>query len=300
MEIRPARSADTDRVAAFTADTWDRYEGGDYLARVFPKWAEQTGPDQQTLVATEDGRPVGVIRAVLLTDHEAWFQGLRVDPEHRGTGVGEALTRAALDWARQAGATVGRAMVFSWNLKGLGLTRAAGFADGVEFRWAHPEPDPAATAEGTVRHDPKRAWSYWQHSPERRALDGLGLDSEEPWALSEVTLGDLQWAAETESVLAIDREGTVAATYRARVVDREQDGERTTWAEYGLAAWADLAAARDLMAAIAVDAAGVGADRTRVLVPERPGAVGDVAAHRIELAAEPDFVVRADLTATRR
>lgn len=294
MRIRTARETDAADIAAFTQDTWDRYEDGDYISKIFPKWVAQTGPDQETFVAESDGTPIGLVRSVLLSDHEAWFQGLRVDPTHRNKGVGEALIHAAFDWAKSAGATVGRAMVFSWNVMGLGLTRAAGFDPGMEFRWAHPEPD-SNGAETTVRSAPRRAWSFWQQSGEREAVGGLGLDSEVPWALSELTVRDFEAAAQTETVLTVERDRVVAVALRTRVSDRGP-AEETTWAEYGVAAWADVAAAGDLMEAIAADAASVGADKTRVLVPETARAVTDVAAHRIELAEEPDFVVRVDLT----
>ncbi|MBS3760677.1 GNAT family N-acetyltransferase [Halodesulfurarchaeum sp.] len=294
MRIRPARKTDAADIATFTQDTWDRYEDGDYISKIFPKWAAQSGPDQETFVAESDGTPIGLVRSVLLSDHEAWFQGLRVDPAHRNKGVGETLIHAAFDWAKSAGATVGRAMVFSWNVMGLGLTRAAGFEPGVEFRWAHPEPD-STGVETTAGTAPRRAWSFWQQSGEREAVGGLGLDSEVPWALSELTVSDFEATAQTETVLTVERDRVVAMAPRTRVSDRGP-GEETTWAEYGVAAWADLAAAGDLMAAIAADAASVGADKTRVLVPETARAVTDVAAHRVELAEEPDFVVRVDLT----
>jgi GNAT superfamily N-acetyltransferase len=294
MRIRTARETDAADIAAFTQDTWDRYEDGDYISKIFPKWVARTGPDQETFVAESDGTPIGLVRSVLLSDHEAWFQGLRVDPTHRNKGVGETLIHAAFDWAKSAGATVGRAMVFSWNVMGLGLTRAAGFDPGMEFRWAHPEPD-SNGAETTVRTAPRRAWSFWQQSGEREAVGGLGLDSEVPWALSELTESDFEATAQTETVLTVERDRVVAMALRTRVSDRGP-AEETTWAEYGVAAWADVAAAGDLMEAIAADAASVGADKTRVLVPETARAVTDVAAHRIELAEEPDFVVRVDLT----
>jgi GNAT superfamily N-acetyltransferase len=296
MRIRPARVEDSEAVAAFTQDTWDRYENGDYMSRIFPKWAAEEGPGQQTFVAEREGTPIGLVRSVLLSEHEAWFQGLRVDPAHRNAGVGRDLIHAAFDWASEAGATVGRAMVFSWNVMGLGLTRAAGFEPGVEFRWAHPEPDPGATVGAPLTHAPNAAWSFWQQSAEREALAGLALDDEVPWALSELTRADLEAVAAAESLLVIERDRVVAMAPRVRVVDRETDGESTTWAEYGVAAWTDLAAAEDLVAAIARDAAAVGADRTRVLVPETSRAITDVAAHRVALADEPDFVLRVDLT----
>jgi hypothetical protein len=185
-------------------------------------------------------------------------------------------------------------MVFSWNVMGLGLTRAAGFDPGVEFRWAHPEPDSDATGD-PAEVSPHRAWSFWQQSGEREAMRGLGLDSEVPWALSELTVEDFEVAAATETVITVERDRVVGMAPRTRVIDRGPQDE-TTWAEYGIAAWADVAAAGELMDAIAADAAAVGAGKTRVLIPETPRAVTDVAAHRIELAEEPDFVVRVDLT----
>lgn len=296
MRIRPAREDDAEAVAVFTQDTWDRYENGDYMSRIFPKWAAEDGPGQQTFVAEREDTPIGLVRSVLLSAHEAWFQGLRVDPAHRNEGVGRDLIHAAFDWAREAGATVGRAMVFSWNVMGLGLTRAAGFDPGVEFRWAHPEPDAGASVESAVTHAPNAAWSYFQQSAERETLAGLALDEAVPWALSELTRADLEAAAETESLLAIERDRIVAMAPRVRVIERESEPGSPTWAEYGVAAWEDLAAAGDLMHAIARDAAAAGADRTRVLLPETSRAVTDVAAHRIELAEEPDFVLRVDLT----
>ncbi|MFB6086473.1 MAG: N-acetyltransferase family protein [Halodesulfurarchaeum sp.] len=296
MRIRPAREDDTEAVAAFTQNTWDRYEDGDYLSKIFPKWATAEGPGQQTYIAACEDTPIGLVRGVLLSEHEAWFQGLRVDPAHRNEGVGRELIQAAFDWAREAGATVGRAMVFSWNVMGLGLTRAAGFDPGVEFRWAHPEPAAEGTVAATITHAPNAAWSYWHQAPERETLSGLALDEEVPWALSELTRADLETAAEAESLLVIERDRVVAMAPRVRVVERESEEGTPTWAEYGVAAWEDLAAAGDLMAAIARDAAAVGADKTRVLVPETSRAVTDVAAHRIDLAEDPDFVLRVDLT----
>jgi len=145
--VREALPADADAVAAFTRDTWDGREE-DYIPRVFPEWAASDDPDRGTFVATlppdavaerdasgnnddrdpgdtlvegdgagvaDTGDPeavVGCVQAVLLSEWEAWAQGIRVDPAARGFGVGTALSTAALDWARDRGARVCRNMVF--------------------------------------------------------------------------------------------------------------------------------------------------------------------------------------------
>jgi GNAT superfamily N-acetyltransferase len=298
LRVRGAHPDDHDDVVAMTEDTWPERDGGDYLGDVFPDWVAGDGDDQRTFAAEAGGRVVGVVQAVRLSDHEAWFQGMRVHPDHRGRGVSNALNDACFEWSRSWGAAVARLMVFSWNVAGLGAARSQGFRAGTEFRWLHPDPDPDATVAASVRHDPDAAFACWQDSDARDHLRGLALDRDETWACSELTRADLRAAADEATVLAVTREGrpgeggTVAASYRVR--DYERDGERC--AEYGVAAWDDRAALEDLLAAVTRDAADLGADRTRVLVPETARHVSEAAGAGVEVSDEPDFVLAADLT----
>ncbi|PAU82688.1 GNAT family N-acetyltransferase [Halorubrum salipaludis] len=338
--VREAHPADADAVAAFTRDTWgERHE--DYIPRVFPEWAASDDPDSATFVATlppeavaERGAPddadrepgdtlvegdgtgaaaagepeavVGCIQGVLLSEWEAWGQGIRVDPAARGFGVGTALSEAALDWARDRGATVCRNMVFSWNIMGLGQSRAVGFEPATEFRFAEPEPDseaidsdPADPAGPTPvpAPDPNAAWAFWSDSDARDLLRGLALDPDESWACSELTRERLRSAAGEDRLLAVAGGDALAGfAVRTRVAEREADGETTRTATYGAAAWRDTEAAGALYDAIAADAAAVDADGARVLIPETVEHVSDTGANRIPVAAEPDFVMAADLT----
>ncbi|RLM67880.1 GNAT family N-acetyltransferase [Halorubrum sp. Atlit-8R] len=333
--VREARPADADAVAAFTRDTWgERHE--DYIPRVFPDWAAADDPDRGTFVATLppeaaasadlDGREagdtrvegdgtgaadagdpeavVGCIQAVSLSEWEAWGQGIRVDPAARGHGVGTALSEAALDWARERGATVCRNMVFSWNAMGLGQSRAVGFEPETEFRFAEPEPDATAldgAADAGVAPladpDPDAAWAFWSDSDARDHLRGLALDPDESWACSQLTRERLAAAAADDRLIAVGDAAAVAGfAVRTRVTEREVDGETTRTATYGVAAWRDADAAGTLFAAVAADAAAANADGARVLIPETVDHVSDVAANRVSVATEPDFVMCADLT----
>lgn len=302
VAVRPAEPDDHEAVVGFTRDTW---ETGDYLPHVFEEWVRTDGDSQRTLVAEVGGEVVGVVQVVLLSDWEAWGQGIRVHPDYRGQGVSMALTRACFDWARERGAVVQRAMVFSWNVQGLGQARASGYEPVAEFRWAHPRPDPAAdpTRAGPsaeVVADPDAAWSLWTASAARTALSGLTLDDGESWALSELTRDRLARAADDDALFAVRTDAGIRGfAHRVRSYEREDDdGIERTWAEYGIAAWRDADAARAVFDAIRRDAARAGADRTRVLVPETPGAVSDAALARVEVDGEPDFVMAADLTGT--
>lgn len=296
LEIRPARREDHDAIAAFTRETW-RHLGGDYVPQTFPEWVETDGPTQRTLVATVEDRPVGLCQGVLLSPHEAWAQGMRVDPEFRGRDVGRRLTEAVFRWAAGEGASVCRNMVFSWNSAGLGQSRALGFEPVGSFRWLEPTPEVDASADLAVCSDPAMAWSTYHRSDAARVLGGLGLDLEEPWALAELRKDRL--AAAERPIAVHDADRRRAMSYRVRTTERETDGETHLWAEYGVGAWDDIDALRSLAAEIARDAAAQGATRARVLVPETPRHVSDSAHARIDVTEEPDYLFERDLTAFR-
>ena len=363
--VRRARLSDSDAVAAFTRDTWgERHD--DYIPRVFPDWAESHDPDRGTFVATlspdaidlegidlegiddreagdtlvegdgagvaEPGEPeavVGCIQGALLSEWEAWGQGIRVDPAARGFGVGTALSTAALGWARDRGATVCRNMVFSWNVAGLGQSRAVGFDPSTEFRFARPDPAaaPAALPDLAVDDpDPDAVWAFWSRSDARDHLGGLGLDPGESWSCSQLTRDRVATASDEGRLVAVVDDGLVGFALHTRTWEREADdgsaddqsaddgsaddqsvdgGAGTSVADeppverhaiYGSAAWRDAAAAGALLDAVAWDAADRDADHVRVFIPETVDHVSDVAANRVEVSAEPDFVMAADLT----
>jgi GNAT superfamily N-acetyltransferase len=294
--VRQARADDREAVVGFTADTWPEH-GDDYIPRVFDEWVATDGPTQRTFVAAVDGSLAGICQGVLLSDHEAWAQGMRVAPDHRGRGVSPELTRAVFDWARERGATVCRNMVFSWNAPGLGQSRSVGFEPRTEFRWATPEPDADATGPDDLRvvESPDAAWTAWQRAEGRDRLAGLALDDEESWALAELTRERLHDADRTLAVR--DDDGVRGMTVRVRQGETgSEDGTTETYAAYGVGVWDDIEAARALFAAVARDAAGLGVDRTRVLIPESARHVSDAAYARAGFSDEPDFVLEKDLT----
>lgn len=307
--VRPARAEDYDAVAAFTSDTWTDRGVDDYIGDVYHDWiADDDGETRQTFVADVGAEPPttdlgGIVQVTTLSAYEAWAQGMRVNPDYRGRGLAKRLSDATFAFAREAGASVVRNMIFSWNIASLGLTRDTGYDPGIEFRWVHPRPD--ADADETLRvetggdADADAAWAFWTGSEVRTDLRGLVSDPEETWALSELTRVRLGDAAEEGRLLVVRSGGTRGFAYRNRTYDRENDGGETeTWAEYAVGAWArdDEDAARAVVAAVSRDAASVDADRTRVLVPEGPRWVTDAAVARADVAEQPTFVMEADLT----
>jgi GNAT superfamily N-acetyltransferase len=296
IEIRPATHDDYDDVTAFTRDTWDHVE--DYIPDVFHDWVDAA--NSQTLVADTGDTVVGIAQVVALSPTEGWAQGIRVHPAHRGQGIASALTRGLFAWAREQGISVVRNMVFSWNAAGLGQSRAVGFEPVTEFRWVHPDPGAVADPDAErARAAPDAAWSVWVESDARAHLAGLAVDFDESWAVRELTREMLARAAEETALLVVEDGDSRAVTYRARTYEREpnhgEDDRVETGCEYGVAAWTDGEAARQLFDAIAADAAACGASRTRVLIPETPRHVSAAATLRVALADHTDFIFAADL-----
>jgi GNAT superfamily N-acetyltransferase len=283
--VRQARPDDHDDVASFTADTWPDREAEDYVPEAFPEWVASDGDSQRTAVAETDGDVVGLCRAQILTDDEAWLQGVRVAPDHRGAGHARALTENLLDWAADRGAAVARLFVFDWNATAMGHAREGGFDAVTGCRFVRveatpAEPDVVADFEGVHALGP--AWQYWTGSDARQSMDGLGLDSDVTWAVSELTRAKM---AAAEPVSLVD-ERTRAATVRLHTRD-------ATVADYAVAAW-DEGVGPALFETIRADAAAAGADEARICVPATPRHVSGAARARAELS-EATLVFATDL-----
>ncbi|GAB6861759.1 GNAT family N-acetyltransferase [Haloplanus litoreus] len=295
MNVRPARVGDHEAIAAFTRETWPDREMEDYLPRTFREWAADESETSHTLVAADDGQAVGVIQGVELSDRESWVQGLRVHPDYRDRGLARRLTDAVLTWARDRNTTVCRNLVFSWNVASLGLARSLGFEPCTEFRWAEVAADADADLDLSVVADPDAGWAFWTESDARHHLRGLTIDPGTAWTLSELRPEDLQRAADADGLFVVSEGGTRGMAFRNRVFETGDD-PADRWTEYAVGAWADPAAARTLVDAVARDAARLDADRARLLVPETPRYVTDAAAARADVSGDPDFVLAADLT----
>ncbi|WP_416840761.1 GNAT family N-acetyltransferase [Haloferax sp. DFSO52] len=302
MEVRPARPEDYDAVAEFTRDTWSDRGGSDYIHDIYHQWIEPGEAEQATLLVdmgaeTPSDDVAAIAQMVMLSEYEAWAQGMRVAPDYREQGIATQLTHALFDWAREQGARRVRNMIFSWNVPSLANSRHVGFDPGMEFRWATPEPDADADPALEVTADADAAWALWTGSEMRTALSGLALDPTESWAVSELTRSKLHDAAADDRLFVVADDRVTGFTYRNRTYSRElEDDGEVTWAEYAVAAWDDTDACRALVDAIRRDAASVGADRTRVLIPEGVEWVSDVSVARCDVAEQPTFVMEADLS----
>ncbi|MBA2679016.1 MAG: GNAT family N-acetyltransferase [Ktedonobacteraceae bacterium] len=119
IEVRAAQAQDRPVILAFCEHTW---EWGDYIERAWDGWFSDA--NGKLLVATAGGIPAGVVHLQMLTDNDAWIEGLRVDPAHRQQGIGRALNEAAMIEAMNRGAPYIRLTTEATNTASIQLARS--------------------------------------------------------------------------------------------------------------------------------------------------------------------------------
>jgi ribosomal protein S18 acetylase RimI-like enzyme len=155
IAVRPARAEDRDAALAFCARIWD---GGDYIEHVWDAWLASSGGALLVAADTVSERPLGLVHVRMVSDDEAWLEGIRVDPDARRRGIGRLLTSAALAEARARGAVVARLMVMSTNSASQELVAGFGFAKVAEVvRYDAPAIALEAPAEDTEPSDDESA-----------------------------------------------------------------------------------------------------------------------------------------------
>ena len=128
---RDARvAALTDAPHAFTSRLEDWARGGE------DAWRERyTTAGAHNLVASLDGRTVGMARGVPEGCGVAVLHSVWVAPDARGRGVGDRLVAAIEAWARHTGARTLLLAVFAGNDGAIALYRRHGFTpDGEVLR----------------------------------------------------------------------------------------------------------------------------------------------------------------------
>jgi GNAT superfamily N-acetyltransferase len=151
--FREVRPDDKTQVVAFTAHTW---EFGDYIEDVFDRWLAD---DNGLFLAAEhcsSGRIAAIDKLTFPTPTEAWFEGLRVNPEFRRRGLATDLQHFMIEQARMRGAACVRFLTLIGNTPIRRNAYRGGFMLRNVVRYWHREPDSPGLTATAVSGGPHR------------------------------------------------------------------------------------------------------------------------------------------------
>jgi ribosomal protein S18 acetylase RimI-like enzyme len=133
LEIRPATVSDGRVLADLDRRTWSPVHAVMPAPAPGAPFFDAAHPVRDVLVAERAGRVVGYVRLVRpyqglpAGDHVRQIQGLAVEPDERGHGVGRALVDAAVAEAARQGARRITLRVLGGNTAAQRLYESAGF-----------------------------------------------------------------------------------------------------------------------------------------------------------------------------
>lgn len=148
---RAATAEDKGQVLSFTTNIW---EHGDYIAYVYDDWLADKSGRFLVAVETVTGRIAAIDKLSFIRPGEAWFEGLRVNPEFRGRGLASRTQRHMLKEARGLGAHTIRLLTRADNH----AVHTMAYRDGFRllmitrfWRWKHDSQQTYDNTTGTVK-----------------------------------------------------------------------------------------------------------------------------------------------------
>ncbi len=123
-------------------------------ARPPESWTQQID-DLTTFLAVIAGNDVGIVRGCRDDDNpkRMWLISMWVDPAARGNGVGDALVKTLIDWAKTSDATEMVLEVGGHNAPARGLYLRMGFEETGVVRRVEPPRDHLVEHEMVFRLD---------------------------------------------------------------------------------------------------------------------------------------------------
>jgi GNAT superfamily N-acetyltransferase len=255
LSIRLARSGDRAAMERICAHTWD---DGDYIPYVWDRWlSDGQGP---LIVGELGGEVVALCKITFQTPDQVWLQGMRVDPDYRGRGIGREFLDYGLDYARDHGARVARLSTSVRNTPVHHLTSRAGMeCIGVYIFWqAEALPDGTQPAVLTAG-DQSAVESLLQSSPVLEACRGV---FQADWAWQDLTPEQLARLLAGGRVVALPAPGGGLSALAILTEDRDDHA-----LDAGLVD-GEPAAVRELALALRAHAARLGATHARAWLPE--------------------------------
>lgn len=129
IEIRPAEQADKSRIEEISSKIWD---GDDYVPLVFDKWVAQENGEFS--VVTVDGVVAGCTKITELPHDVLWLEGIRVDTDYRGKGLGREMAKYQIQRSKEMGYSRLELSTFVENYESIAIIEKNGFERVASFK----------------------------------------------------------------------------------------------------------------------------------------------------------------------
>lgn len=170
LVFRAARPKDKERVLQITARTWG--EGGDYIPQVWDRWLAD--PKGELTVVELEGAVVALAKITWQGEGQWWLEGLRVDPDRRLKGIGQAMNTYQLDLIKRWGGGVVRYATGIRNEGSHRIAERAGFNVLTRFVERIAEKlDGPVDAQVLTQDDLDAVWNMARDSDLLRASNGV-------------------------------------------------------------------------------------------------------------------------------
>lgn len=129
IDIRAAELKDRDRIIEISSKIWG---GHDYIPEVVDYWL--AGNNGILWVAEQEGVVKGYSRMTYLRPNTSWMEGIRVDTEARGLGIGKALTAFQIQKSFEEGFEHCELSSYIENYESLSIVEKYGFKRVAAFK----------------------------------------------------------------------------------------------------------------------------------------------------------------------
>jgi len=178
LTVRPVRATDKSAVLGISRRIWG---GHDYVPMFFSRWVR----DGNFWIGEVSGRVIGCGKASELAPGEWWLEGLRLDPDWRGKGLGRELSCRILDRTLRLKPRSLRLSTASMNRTSIHIIGEMGFRLLSTHHLHSGRPRKPSRQVRLAVPEPGEALDYIRASSEYRAANGLMPYT---WLFREVSL----------------------------------------------------------------------------------------------------------------
>jgi GNAT superfamily N-acetyltransferase len=266
--IRPARADDRAAVEQICAQTW---EWGDYIPEVWDDWladaarSRAEGGGGALIVGEWAGRVVALSKITWQARGQVWLEGMRVDPDYRRRGIAGQFLDYSLAYAGEHGARVVRLGTGHHNTPvhittaRAGMERVGSYAHWIAEPLSDDGPVSLPALSLLSLEDAAEVQAFLAESAVLAHTHGLySVD----WAWQELSAEQVESLLAQGQVMAWCRpDGQLAAV---ATIHADREGNEL-WVGF---ADGEAAAVTQLAGAIRMQAARLGAERAKAMVPD--------------------------------